>query len=994
MQIMTIDFESYWDSECSLSKLSPLQYIRHREFEIISASIKIEAYPTDVFFGESDVRHALRNLDTKKRAALAHNMTGFDAYVLHYVFGVNPKLWLDTLAMARPIHAKTTGLSLAKLVEHYAKQLTAMGIKAKKDNTILLNTKGKHLSDFTQDERAHMATYNGDDSDQCYGIFQILKHHYTSAELWQIDALVRMRTEPGFVLDTALLEAAASVERDRKFKSLLDLARMLGLSSVPAGVDDGEMAFQWDDEDSVVEAVKTELASAAKFSKLLISLGVEVPMKPSPSNPKNTVPALAKTDQAFIDLQEHDNPVVAAAARARLDVKSTLLETRIEKFQTAASLCGGLVPVPLRYCGADTTGRDSGEEYNMQNMTRINPDVPRPSDALRNSLLAPDDCLVIVADQSGIELRTNHFLWKVPSSMALYQASPDKADLYKAFASTLYGKHVNDIIKSERHIGKLCLAEGTLVLTDVGEVPIERVTAHHKVWDGVEWVTTLGAIFKGVQHVITHDGITATPDHEVWVSDGRKIPFRDAAAQSLRLARSGDGGAPLGFGGVGVHGASSHQGVHTRSGAVHELQHNQADQLCQPAQGRHRGVPELLAEVRSASVASPAPGGSATAVHEPQRRGVQTVRGAGGGVSVSVRRRGSSVGGAEPGAGAGQGAGPSEQRWALRAGEPAVGHTSAEHGQPDALEISGVPHVPAGAPGGPLCGQHAAQLAEQGPDTGTDHPSVGPAVVQTQGRVWDLLNCGPRSRFTANGRLVSNCQLGLGFGAGAVTFQRIAKNMGGIDMPLRIDPPAEWLDDQGVLLASRSGEWQHMLNNTMTAQRVVQQWRAAYPEIAEGWRTCSGALFDIKRGVAREVDPWGLVSTCKEGLLLPSGRLIRYPDLRQIEDGEWPDGRPKTSWVYAHGRHMAHLTGPKVDENIVQALARDSIFDCALEFFKRTGLRPKLRVHDELVYIVPKGEAHQLLSELQSILRTPPKWWPELITWSEGDAAPSYGAAK
>ena len=694
MEIMTTDFESYWDSECSLSKLSPLQYIRHQDFEVISASIKIDAYPTDVFFGEDDVRHALKCLDTKKRAALAHNMSGFDAYVLSYVFGVKPKLWLDTLAMARPIHAKTVGLGLGKLVEHYARELIAMGIKPKKDNTILLNTKGKHLADFTASERELMGVYNMDDSDQCWGLFQILKKHFTGAELWQIDALVRMRTEPAFDLDTVLLENAASVERSRKFGALLDLARKLGLSSVPEGVDDPDLKFQWDDEDSVVASVKTELASAAKFSKLLVSLGVEVPMKPSPTNPKNQVPALAKTDQAFIDLQEHDDPVVSAAARARLDVKSTLLETRIEKFQTAASLCGGLLPIPMRYCGADTTGRDSGEEYNPQNMPRINPDFPRPSDALRNSLRAPEDCLVIVADQSGIELRVNHFLWKVPSSMALYQASPDKADLYRAFASDLFGKHVNDIAKTERQVGKVA-------------------------------------------------------------------------------------------------------------------------------------------------------------------------------------------------------------------------------------------------------------------------------------------------------------QLGLGFGSGAATFQRIAKTMGGISMPLSLEIPAEWLDDEtGGLMPEHDDDWRKLSDSTMTAERVVRQWRYAYKEIVEGWRACQTALFDIQRGVGREVDPWGLVSTCTEGFVLPSGRLIRYPDLRQIEDGEWPDGRPKTSWVYAHGRHMARLTGPKADENIVQALARDSIFDCALEFFKRTGLRPKLRVHDELVYVVPKGEAHTLLTELQSILRTPPKWWPELVTWSEGDAAPSYGAAK
>ena len=216
-------------------------------------------------------------------------------------------------------------------------------------------------------------------------------------------------------------------------------------------------------------------------------------------------------------------------------------------------------------------------------------------------------------------------------------------------------------------------------------------------------------------------------------------------------------------------------------------------------------------------------------------------------------------------------------------------------------------------------------------------------------------------------------QLGLGFGSGSATFQRIAKIMGGVDIPL-----------DG---SQRKGA-------ELTCEDIVASWRTAYANIVEGWKTCGKALRWIADGQNYEVDPWGLVSTCKEGLLLPSGRLIRYPDLRLEEDGEWPDGRPRTSWFYAHGRHKARITGPKTDENCVQALARDSVFDCALEYFKLTGLRPALRVHDELVYVVDEGPAEDLLAELQRVMRTPPKWWPELVVWSEGDAADTYGAAK
>ena len=644
MRLITLDVESFWSPTYSLSKMSPLEYVMGDEFELISLGIKVDDHPTDVFFGEDDIRAkliAVRSL-WDNAFAIAHNMSGFDAYVLAYYLGIRPKMWGCTLAMARPIHAKTCGVSLAALVKHYG-----LGVK---DSAALINTRGKRLADFTGAEMLAMEEYNRDDTDQCHGLFHKLKGHYTAQELWQIDSTIRMRTEPAFELDAPLLRKTATEEKVRKHEALLDLSAKLNLGT-----------FASDDE--AVENVRAELASAPRFAALLESLNVDVPMKPSPTNPEKTVPALAKTDQAFIDLQEHDNELVAAAARARLDVKSTILETRIQKFLTAGSLAGGMLPIPLRYCGADTTGRDSGEEFNPQALTRVNPASPKPSDALRMSLRAPAGKKVIVADQSGIELRINHFLWKVAESMALYQASPDEADLYRAFASTYYNKAPEDITKPERQFGKVCM---------------------------------------------------------------------------------------------------------------------------------------LL----------------------------------------------------------------------------------------------------------------------------------------------------------------------LQFGGGAKTFMNTARIQGGVILDL--------------------GE----------SSRAVAAWRLKYADIVAGWKTCGKALGDIAAGREAPVDPWGLIHTCKEGFVLPSGRLIRYPDLREEENGTWDDGRVKMNWVYAHGRHKAFIHGSKADENCVQALARDSVFDCSLEFYRRTGLRPALRVHDELVYVVDEAPAQDLLAELQSVMRTPPKWWPELVVWSEGDAADCYGEAK
>lgn len=649
-----IDLETFWDTDHSLSKMSPIEYCMHARTQIISMAIRVGSAPTDVFFGEKEIRRHIAALDWRDKWVIGHNLSGFDSMILAWRLGIKPKLWGCTLAMARPIHAKTTGLSLAKLVAHYG-----LGVK---DNTALLNTKGKRLEDFTQDELDAMADYNRADTDQCAALFYKLLPHFSREELWHLDCNIRMLVEPKFKVDTGLLETALSVERSNKHKALMELAGLLRRETAAAGDHTDHDGF-WSDDVGVLEFVRAEMASAPRFAKLLTEQGVEVPMKPSPTNPENQVPALAKTDEAFIEMQDHENPIVAAAARARLAVKSTILETRIEAFLDAAKHTGGFLPVPIKFCGADTTGRDSGEQYNPQNLPRITPGHPKVSDALRRSLTAPPGYLIGVADQSGIELRVNHTLWKVPSTMALY-AQNAQADLYRDFAAFYYDKSEDQISKVERQFAKVC-------------------------------------------------------------------------------------------------------------------------------------------------------------------------------------------------------------------------------------------------------------------------------------------------------------QLGLGFGAGWKTFMRIAKLMGGITL------------------------------SEAEAQNAVNGWRNRYVDIKDGWAACGQALRDIMRGVERDVDPWGMVTTCAEGLRLPSGRLIRYPGLRVEDDGStWDDGRPKKSIVYAEGRHKAYLSGPKTDENIVQALARDTVFDAALRFYKLSKLRPIMRVHDELIYMFPESEAQALLDALQGELRKPPHWWPELVVWSEGDVARSYGDAK
>jgi hypothetical protein len=169
---------------------------------------------------------------------------------------------------------------------------------------------------------------------------------------------------------------------------------------------------------------------------------------------------------------------------------------------------------------------------------------------------------------------------------------------------------------------------------------------------------------------------------------------------------------------------------------------------------------------------------------------------------------------------------------------------------------------------------------------------------------------------------------------------------------------------------------------------IVNSWRDEYKEIVKGWQAFQDALPHILQGVHHEIDPWGMCVVEKGAVRLPSGRKIHYPNLgRQRENG-------KTEWWYGCGRTKARIYAGKGVENLVQALARDIIAENALKFRRLTGFSPALTVHDELVYVVPQAEAKDLLAELQNIMRTPVDWWPDLITWSDGDMADRYGEAK
>ena len=420
MQVVTLDFETFYSKTFSLSKLTTEEYLRSPEFQTIGYSIKIDDGKTKWYTGShEELLDELNKVDWDKSMLLCHN-TLFDGAILSWIFGLQPFAYLDTLCMARAIHGVNAGGSLKALAERYS-----LGEKG----TEVLDALGKRLEDFQPHELHRYGQYCNNDVELTYNLFKVLSQGFPVDELKLIDITLRMYTNPVLTVDDGLLITRLDEVKDEKQKLLSSLMNRL----------------KCDTE----EEVRKKLASNKQFAELLQELGVVVPLKVSPATGKDTF-ALAKNDIGFKELQEHENSFIQELCRVRLGTKSTMEESRIERFLDIGARNKGSLPMPLKYYGAHT-GRWSGlDKVNMQNL----PSRDVKKKALKNAILPPKGHVIINVDSSQIEARI--LVWLAGQDDVIEQFKNNE-DVYSNFASRVYGKKIDKRNKTERFIGKTCI---------------------------------------------------------------------------------------------------------------------------------------------------------------------------------------------------------------------------------------------------------------------------------------------------------------------------------------------------------------------------------------------------------------------------------------------------------------------------------------------------------------------------------------------------------
>jgi len=516
---------------------------------------------------------------------------------------------------------------------------------------------------------------------------------------------------------------------------------------------------------------------------------------------KHPVPKNMKTDDETTAKKELERLVKKTGDKFYLDViqyreADKMLGTYVHGFTPAAD---GRVHTTFAFGPA--TGQLASKSPNVQNI----PKHSKLAKAFRKMIEAPSGSKLMEFDYTAFHALTTGF--EAKDSAYMRAARLDIHSIVSGHITKLHDANkllekTDDEIKAycswyksdpDRKFhrdkkAKPCIAEGELVLTDKGLVPIQNVTLDHRVWDGIEWVNHAGVIFQGVKEVITYDGLTATPEHEVILQEGRSTSLRQAALEMARIEVTGDAGQAV-------------QSLHCdflEHSARERIAQRQAEDyallsmcLREEAVGP-QGIPrtwnnQWLSILRDAKIHSSASLRAAIRCHH---RALQSFMEScisslwwswdrmplsfTGGVCAMDSGQSTSQGLLRSGDRS------DKQRWPLRTGEPSIGCATGTDTKYSAECVDDIPRATNKSVGLSfgLSLRMAADINSQRSDRRTDNPrgrQISPTWPEGMGRssasprrarVYDITDAGPRKCYTVSNKLVLNCILGIGFGLG------------------------------------------------------------------------------------------------------------------------------------------------------------------------------------------------------------------------------------
>lgn len=399
-------FETYFDHDFTLKKLTTEAYIRDPRFEVHGAAIRWPDSSTR-WYDAAELPQAFEQIDWENTAVLAHHAQ-FEGLILSHHYRRLPRAWLDTLPMARLLIGNHLSVGLASLAQHF---------NLNPKNVPYDLFRGKHWWELDGVVQADVANGCCHDIGLTWAVFNRLAHAFPIEEYAIVDTTIRMFTEPVLLGDIPALDELIRDEQHRK-QTLLNL----------------------------LEVSAKDIGSDETFAGMLREEGVEPEQKTTAKG--NVKYAFAKTDAFMTELLDDADDTIRQLAEARIGNKSSIDETRAGRLAGMARR--GALAVYLSAYGAHTTRWSGGDKLNWQNFKRRG--------AIRKAIRVPDGCTRIKADKSQIECR---YLNMLAGQWDVIQRFATGADPYIGIASKAYGEEVYKPRKGDPREAEMEMKRGT-----------------------------------------------------------------------------------------------------------------------------------------------------------------------------------------------------------------------------------------------------------------------------------------------------------------------------------------------------------------------------------------------------------------------------------------------------------------------------------------------------------------------------------------------------
>ena len=531
MKTLSIDIETF--SSADLSKSGVYRYASAPDFEILLFGYSVDGGPAqviDLAKGESIPQEVIEAIKSPDVIKWSYNAI-FERICLsrHFMSWLEPDSWRCTMVwsayLGLPLSLAGVGAVLGldkQKLEEGKNLIRYFCIPCAPTKTNGGRTRNLPLHD--EDKWDMFKSYNKRDVETEMAIQAKLSRFPVPESIWDEYHLDQEINDRGIGIDLKFVNSAIEIDKEVKNSLMEKMQKLTGLENPNSVLQMRE----WLSE----HGLDTE------------SLG------------KKDVAELIKTaPEGLIDV---------------LKLRQQIARSSVKKYQAMSNVvchdkrAHGM----FQFYGANRTGRFSGRLIQLQNLPQnhitdlaearelvregnldalglLYDDIPDTlSQLIRTAFVPQEGRKFIVSDFSAIEARVIAWLAGEKWRLELFE---NGGDIYCMSASQMFKvpvvKHgINGELRQKGKIAELaCIAEGQMVLTDKGLVPIEKVSLKHKLWDGENWVSHGGVIYKGERKVITYEGLTATSDHLVWVEgQPRPMEFGKAASLGAHIVQTGE----------------------------------------------------------------------------------------------------------------------------------------------------------------------------------------------------------------------------------------------------------------------------------------------------------------------------------------------------------------------------------------------------------------------------------------------------------------------